>query len=771
MTKSMKSLTILALILMTLSTGNNILAQSTVKSVKIGNQVWMAENLSVSRFRNGDPIPEAKTNEEWARAGREEKPAWCHYNNDPENGKTYGKLYNWYAVNDRRGLAPEGWHIPTIDEFDTLETNVNEDANALKVIGQGPGNVAGTNTSGFSALFAGLRYDDGFLRLKRRTFFWSSTEGNASGAYQIHLDDTNSNIGASIAWPKELGLSVRCLLGARETSEAKPKYKALLDTTFNNGSNIILNNPTNKDYDDLTVLSKLWGFLKYYHPTASKGDVNWDYELFRIMPKVLKCNSRDDRNRILSEWINSLGGIKEKQEPVIIDKRRIKIMPDLEWTDDETELGKVIVAQLKDITTAKRDSSNFYLGIFSTFKHENPYKKMTFPDAGFRLLSLYRYWNIIQYYFPYRNLIEDNWNQVLRDFIPQFVKSSNELEYRLTIHRLIEKIHDSHASIWGNDKVLRDYYGKYVVPCKISFIENKAVVTGVHSALDSTIQLKIGDIIEKVNGESVDEIVKRKLPIYPASKFSTKLRAIAPDVLRCNNESISISYFREGQVKTDNVTCVKLEIMPYSISTSKMKSWKMLGKSIGYIYPGTIKKSELPDMMNNFQNCKGIIIDLRCYPSEPILETLGEYLMPEPIQFAKFTEVNSEMPGMFLFSESIYTTVGKNNPHYFKGKVAIIVNEITQSQAEFTTMAFKKAPRATIIGSPTAGADGDVRQFSLPGDISTTIDCFGVYYPDGGETQRVGIVPDIEIKPTIKGIIEGKDELLDKAIQVIQDSK
>ena len=83
------------------------------QTVTIGTQVWMTENLDVAEFRNGDPIPEAKSNDEWFRAGREGKPAWCYYNNNSENGFKYGKLYNWYAVNDTRGLAPDGWRIPT----------------------------------------------------------------------------------------------------------------------------------------------------------------------------------------------------------------------------------------------------------------------------------------------------------------------------------------------------------------------------------------------------------------------------------------------------------------------------------------------------------------------------------------------------------------------------------------------------------------------------------------------------------------------------------
>jgi len=99
--------------------------------------------------------------------------------------------------------------------------------------------------------------------------------------------------------------------------------------------------------------------------------------------------------------------------------------------------------------------------------------------------------------------------------------------------------------------------------------------------------------------------------------------------------------------------------------------------------------------------------------------------------------------------------------------VIIFVNEFTQSNAEFTAMAFRTAPRATIIGSTTAGADRNISRISLPGGIDTAISGVGIYYPDGSETQRVGIVPVIKVTPTIKGISENRDEVLEKAIELI----
>ena len=170
-----------------------------IDSVTIGNQVWMKANLDVDHYRNGDTIPEIKGAKEWANL---KIGAWCYYDNDPENGKKYGKLYNWYAVNDHRGLAPEGWHIPSNAQFE-----------ALKAVGQGTRVGTGTNTSGFSGLLAGNRYSNNgyFHGLEGFASFWSSIEYNATSAYGMGLSDNDSTIYMLINVSKEEGFSIRCL--------------------------------------------------------------------------------------------------------------------------------------------------------------------------------------------------------------------------------------------------------------------------------------------------------------------------------------------------------------------------------------------------------------------------------------------------------------------------------------------------------------------------------------------------------------------------------
>ena len=165
-----------------------------------------------------------------------------------------------------------------------------------------------------------------------------------------------------------------------------------------------------------------------------------------------------------------------------------------------------------------------------------------------------------------------------------------------------------------------------------------------------------------------------------------------------------------------------------------------------------------------FMNTKGIVIDIRNYPSTFVPFALGSFFISSPTPFVKFTGGNVANPGEFTFTEPI--TI-QNTDQTYKGKLIVIVNELSQSQAEYTAMAFRAGDNTTVIGSTTAGADGDVSSIMLPGGLRTMISGIGVYYPDGGQTQRIGIVPDIEVKPTVQGIKEGRDEVLEKAIELI----
>jgi uncharacterized protein (TIGR02145 family) len=181
--------------------------------VKIGTQAWAVANLNVITFRNGDTIPEAKTNKEWVEAGESGKPAWCYYNNDPVTGRKYGKLYNWFAVNDPRELAPEEWTLASDADWSQLAHYLGGPeaaGNKLKSIEGWIDGNNGSNESGFKGIPGGYRIENGIFKNSGSIgTWWSSAESTSVSAVDFYLAQNNS-LGRS-SNPKQRGESVRCL--------------------------------------------------------------------------------------------------------------------------------------------------------------------------------------------------------------------------------------------------------------------------------------------------------------------------------------------------------------------------------------------------------------------------------------------------------------------------------------------------------------------------------------------------------------------------------
>ncbi len=191
---------------------------NTYSGIQIENQFWLSENLNVSKYRNGDEIPEVKDKKEWKKLTT---GAWCYYENNAENGAIYGKLYNWYAVNDPRGLAPEGYHIPSHDEWETLVANLGGDYGAggkMKEKGTvhwNSPNEKATNQSGFTALPAGRRWEDNFDKKGETGAFWSISEYNSELGKEREINNRLKNVILSYS-QKRKGSSVRCLKDSDE---------------------------------------------------------------------------------------------------------------------------------------------------------------------------------------------------------------------------------------------------------------------------------------------------------------------------------------------------------------------------------------------------------------------------------------------------------------------------------------------------------------------------------------------------------------------------
>jgi C-terminal processing protease CtpA/Prc len=630
---------------------------------------------------------------------------------------------------------------------------------------------------GFAGLFIRIDGDGGNLELN------NMQDQNISGTidwqkYSINVDYPNEakNIavggllaGKGEAWFDNFMLTID---GENiQTLKKKELPKAQLDKEFDRGSSIELSELDDTTINNLELLGRVWGFLKYHHPEIARGNYNWDYELFRFLPKYIETKNLTERNNLLVDWIDFLGDIDECSTCQQTDKDAF-LKPDLDWIDEqETNLKNKLLYVYKNRSQGGQYYINKVKGAGNPeFKNENSYANMPFPDEGFRLLSLYRYWNIVNYFFPYRYLMDEDWNAKLSEYIPLFIDAEDELDYELAALQLIGGIKDTHANIWGGGDKIRVRKGINYPPVHLRFVEDQLVVTDYYKEeLKKEAGLEIGDIITKINGKSIDELIKEKSKYYPASNEAARLRDLSQDLLRSNSNQIQIEY------KSKNTKTLKKSLQLYQRDSLNIygwyrrnedKSFKMMDNNIGYVTLKNIQKEDIPKIKSKFKDTKGIIIDIRNYPSTFVAYSLGSYFVSSSTPFLKYSFLNLDNPGEFNFSNNFEIQTQEET---YQGKLIVLINEMTQSSAEFTAMAFRAGDNTTIIGSTTAGADGNVSRISLPGGLRTMISGIGVYYPDGRETQRIGIVPDIEVKSTIKGIREGRDELLEKAIEVILD--
>ncbi|OWP63806.1 peptidase S41 [Hymenobacter amundsenii] len=586
--------------------------------------------------------------------------------------------------------------------------------------------------------------------------------------------------GSGIAWLDQLELTVDGKPWWQAPLKPMQHFKAEQDTAFSRSSGIALNTLNAQQLENLAVLGRVWGFVKYYHPAVARGEFNMDAEVLRLLPRVLASPTTAARSQILSAWLANLGPVPpcaKCQEP---DPKTIRLQPDLAWLTDKGQLSPDLSRQLDYLRRNRNQGLHYYVSTVPRignpqFDHENSYAQVAgqLPDDGLRVLALYRYWNMIAYFFPYRYAIGEDWQRVLPEFLPRFVAARTPEQYRLAALALIARINDTHASI-ANDPILTDYWGRYFAPAQVRFVEGQALVTDYfNSQLGPATGLLKGDIIETVEGRPVAALIAERRPLTPASNEPTQLRNIARDLLRGNTEQVQLMVRRNGQqlsLSINRYTANKLNLALNNGTASPLApAWRTLPGNIGHLTLGTIHNENLPAIMAEAQETKGLIIDIRNYPSDFVVFSLSKYLLSQRTDFVRFSAPTVTYPGLFEQAPPLQVVPGKGRA--YPGKVVILVNELSQSQSEYTTMALRAVPGAIVMGSTTAGADGDVSAIVLPGSLYTRISGLGIYYPDGRETQRIGIVPDIEVKPTIQGIKEGRDEVLERAIELIKNEK
>lgn len=579
--------------------------------------------------------------------------------------------------------------------------------------------------------------------------------------------------GKGTCWLDDLSINI----DGDDISEATPKTTLSNDSIFSKSSNF---DPSKGviQTDAIAALGQIWGFMKYYHPEVRKGRYNWDAELFKILPLVTFEPVKEIWMNHIETWVNSFKYVSSKTGKQNVDTSSLQMKPYYGDLFTPGYLSPGLFKTLQDLkNSGLLNDESYYvdtsqIGVPNMI-HEKLYANMPFPDAGYRLLALFRYHAFVQYFFPYRNQIEEQWSSVLKRYIPIFLRVKNENEYDVACAQLITNIHDTHAQLYNENKGLHNYLGAYFPPFKTLFVEGKLIVGDfINTLIQKETGLDKGDIILSINNHSTEECVERLRPITSGSNEAGVLRNIAKNIVRGDSEFVRLKILHDGKsVEKIIKRYYSYEAYLTSISPMLLNNTGIIEKnssSIYYINASQLNEQAVKTLVRGKDKFKGVIIDFRNNISFDHLENLVNTLKTGKSSFAIYSTCNISLPGSFkYYSTDTYRKWGSEPSSGYNGKIILLVNENTQSSGEFFAMAFQENKNTQTIGSMTAGADGNLTIINLPGFVTTGFSGIGVFYPDKTVTQRAGIKIDQLISPSIKGIKENRDEVMEMAIKLI----
>lgn len=521
-------------------------------------------------------------------------------------------------------------------------------------------------------------------------------------------------------------------------------------------------------------LIEVWGFVKYHHPDAQSGAMAPDAEFFGLYPAIRDAASQGDADRLLAGWLTRIGAgapcdpCAELPEDVAIAS------PTPDWLESG-ELPPELAAPLRAIYDNRSGAAaNVQIsgrpGVGNPlFTNEIDYSHSAMASEQLRMLALARYWTMLRYWFPYRDMMDHGPDALLDGAVADFANAADEQTYREALGRLARASGDGHAGIPALEAAL-SRPGECVMPHFLRYIEGRPVIGEPRSPAVAVEALQRGDIVIALGSEAIEQLEARYRPFVAASNRASEdyLLTLRLSSGPCEAQPIVIE--RDGEQREIMVewaarnSLPTLRYGPHDRAGEGMQ-WLADGE-IAYLKASDFQRSAINAQMEEAAGAQGLIIDLRGYPTEFLVFDLGRWLVSEPTPFVSFTFADYATPGLFRWGG---TPSLRPDPQGRRLAVPVValIDESAVSQTEYHAMALRAAG-VTLIGSRTAGADGNVSLLTMPLGEEARISGIGIFYPDRTPTQRVGLVPDIEVTPTIEGYAAGRDEVLERAVAELQ---
>jgi len=406
------------------------------------------------------------------------------------------------------------------------------------------------------------------------------------------------------------------------------------------------------------------------------------------------------------------------------------------------------------------------------------YPAMTYPSLGYRLLAAFRIWSTMEYFHAYRSLYDEDWDATVRRMLPKFVAARDSLEYALAVAELVSHIADTHGFV--RSRVLEVYFGFAAPPLVARMIQGVPVVT--HIGNDSVARaagIAVGDVILRVDGEDAAVRLARYARVRATSTPQSRGLVAASSFLQGPEGSVATLTVRDGANRLREVR------LPRRVADAptcggcrmgEMLTW--LPDSIGYADLDRLPVTMVDSMFELFRRARGIIFDMRGYPLGTAWSIAPRLTDRERVVAARFRRPLALAPrggtgdgAIEIATLEFEQLLPRTAAWRYRGPTVMLIDERTISQAEHTGLFLEAANGTTFIGSPTTGANGDVTTLVVPGGIVIGFTGQDVRHADGRQLQRVGLVPEVRVDPTIAGTRAGRDEVLERAVAYLRERR
>jgi C-terminal processing protease CtpA/Prc len=398
------------------------------------------------------------------------------------------------------------------------------------------------------------------------------------------------------------------------------------------------------------------------------------------------------------------------------------------------------------------------------------YPEMLTPDLGHRFLAGCRLWGTMELFYPYLHLLDD-WDGAFREALPELAAAEDGAGYVRALVRLAAHVEDGHTGLWGHPG-LAEVRGESFPPIQIREIEGRIVVARV---LDRAVRdLAAGDVVHAVDGAPIEDRIEELWPLVTASRELLR-RLVAARWSMAGPKGSTVTLTVSGAGGDRRQVELRRGEPADPAPRGDGDPWRLLedtgGLRLGYVDLTRLQVPQVDAVIAALGETDAIVFDMRGYPHGTAWPLAGWLNSRGEKRWAQFRrrEVSYQLYGAPESGHYFVQDLTEPREETYRGRTVMLIDERAISQAEHTGLAFEQAAGTVFIGTPTAGANGDVTSLSLPGGISVYFTGHDVRHADGRQLQRLGIQPDVEVAPTIEGLRAGRDEVLERAVEYLRE--